>query len=116
MATSKSTRSATIQSITPRPDSILTADMLEKLAITDQHALKTLMECGIGYFNPLIGETPDETFSNIRDVMNLVGEVLDPKYDVDLYSVQHGLKRLSDMVYFTADYAAKRASAEGGAA
>ena len=94
----------------------LPADLIERLARADRFAVENVAEWGgFEYINPMLGHTVSETFGNIADVMQLMHEVIGPKND--LSEIQHGLKKLAQIVWVTAQYESHRLDKlEGGAA
>ena len=62
-----------------------------------------IKDFGVGYFNPLIGDTPAETCGNISDVMQTLYEVFKGD-ELDLHGARNGLLLIMQTVWSAAQY------------
>lgn len=76
-------------------------EVLSELAQADPYAVEQLAGCGPNIFNPIIGDTPAETFENIAKVSSLLFDLVKEKQGLD---AQDGLALVLQSVWYAALY------------
>ena len=87
--------------------SALPADLIADLAAVDSYAVTQLANFeGPGIFNPLIGDTPSETFGNLEQVLGLLHNLLEQDFQAE--NGMGGIVLLTQSAWAAAQYEAFR--------
>ncbi len=88
-----------------------------RLATVDPYAVNLLADFeGPSVFNPIIGDTPVDTFNNLEQVLGLLHDLIDKDFESD--NGRGGMALLTRTAWAAAQYEAFRGldTREGGAA